>query len=118
MTNNEVLDILSLQLMATLGTDYKKCWVEGDATITLVAKGVPVTENLDNGDKLNKAMNTENLDIILGFREPVRLGVAKGAMKATVVKFEVYKFEDAVKLVKEGIKIGGKLRTVEEYVGY
>ena len=118
LTNDEVLDILGPQLMATLGTDYEKCWVEGEATITLVAKGVPVTANLDNGDKLNKAMNTENPDIVLGFREPVRLGVAKGAMKAMVVKFEVYKFEDAVKLVKEGIKVGGKVRTDEEYVGY
>ena len=118
MTNDEVLDILGPQLTAMQGIDYKKCWVEGEATITLVAKGVPVTTNLDNGDKLNKAMNTENPGITLGFREPVRLGVAKGAMKATVVKFEVYKFEDAMKLVKKGIKIGGKVRTVEEYVGY
>ena len=118
MTNEEVLDILSPQLTATLGIDYEKCWVEGEATITLVVKGVPVTVNLDSGNKLNKVMNVENPDIILGFREPVRLGVAKGAMKSTVVKFKVYKFEDAVKLVKEGIKIGGKVRTVEEYVGY
>ena len=89
MTNDEVLDILGPQLTATLGTDYKKCWVEGEVTITLVVKGVPVMANLDNGDKLNKAMNTENPDITLGFREPVRLGVAKEAMKATAVKFEV-----------------------------
>src|SRR5258705_14004162 len=73
LTNDEVLNILGPQLTAVLGRDYKRCWVEGDATISLVAKGVPVTLDLDNGDKLNKAMNTENPEIELGFREPERL---------------------------------------------
>ena len=43
--------------------------------------------------------------------------MAKGAVKATVVKFEVYALDDAAKLVKEGIKIGGKVRVVEEFRG-
>ena len=43
--------------------------------------------------------------------------MAKGAVKATVVKFEVYELGDAAKLVKEGIKIGGKVRIVEEFRG-
>ena len=43
--------------------------------------------------------------------------MAKGVVKAIVVKFEVYKLGDAVKLVKEGIRIGGKVRMVEKFRG-
>ena len=63
--------------------------------MTLVARSVPTGPELDNGEKLGRAMKEENPGIKLGFRNPVRLrgqawgGMAKGAVKATVVKFEV-----------------------------
>ena len=91
--------------------------------MTLVARSVLTGPDLDNGEKLGKAMKEENPGIKLGFRDPVRLGgqawggMVKGAVKATVVKFEVYELADAAKLVKEGIKIGGKVKIVEEFRG-
>ena len=88
--------MLSPQLEAILGDEFLRCWVEGDSTVTLVARSVPTGPELDNGEKLVKAMKEENPGIKLGFRDLVRLGRqawggrAKGAVKATVVKFEVY----------------------------
>ena len=71
--DEEILQVLSLQLEAILGEDFVKCWVEGDSTVTLVARSVPMGPELDNGEKLGKAMKEENPEIKLGFREPVRL---------------------------------------------
>ena len=108
---------------AILGDEFLRCWVEGDSTVTLVARSVPTGPKLDNGEKLVKAMKEENPGIKLGFHDLVRLGgqawggMAKGAVKATVVKFEVYEIGDAARLVKEGIKIRGKVRMVEEFRG-
>ena len=98
-------------------------WVEGDSTVTLVVRSVPTGLGLDNGEKLGRVMRDKNLEIKLGFRNPGRLegqawgGIAKGTVKAKVVKFEVYELSDAVKWVKEGIKIGGKVIMVEEFRG-
>ena len=121
--DEEILQVLSPQLEAILRDEFVRCWVEGDSTVTLVARSILTGPELDNGEKLGKAMKEENPGIKLGFRDLVRLsgqawgGMAKGAVKATVVKFEVYELSDAAKLVKNGIKIGGKVRIVEEFRG-
>ena len=118
LTDEEVIEVLVPQLKSILGDELMRCWVEGTSTVSLVARGVPVTEELSTEDKLGKVMKEENPSISLGFRDPVRLGgQALGGAKATVVRFEVYEIEDAIKLIKEGIKIGGKMRTVEEFKG-
>ena len=104
--DEEILQVLSPQLEAILEEEFVRYWVEGNSTVTLVARSVPTGPELDNGEKLGKAMKEENPGIKLGFRDPVRLrgqawgGMAKGAVKATVVKFEVYELGDAAKLVK------------------
>ena len=71
--DEEILQVLSPQLEAMFGEEFVMCWVEGDSTVTLVARSVPMGPELDNGEKLGKAMKEENPEIKLGFREPVRL---------------------------------------------
>ena len=121
--DEEILQVLSPQLEAVLEEEFVRCWVEGDSMVTLMARSVLAGLKLDNSEKLGKAMKEENPGIKLGFRDPVRLrgqawgGMVKGAVKATVVKFEVYELGDTAKLVKEGIKIRGKVKAVEEFRG-
>ena len=76
-----------------------------------------MAEDLE-GDKLVKAMSEENREIKWGIRAPVRLGnrayaVPAAGIKATVVRFEVHRIENAERLIKERVKIGGKVRKVE-----
>ena len=79
----------------------------------LVAIGVPVSKELVGG-KLTEAMEKENQGIKWVVRALERLGGAWGkAQKATIVSFKVHDYDDAVKLVKEGIMVGGKKRHVE-----
>ena len=79
----------------------------------LVASGVPVTAELKVG-KLAEAMEKENKGIKWAARDPTHLGEAWGrTQRATVVSFEVYDYDDAAKLIKEEIMIGGKKRHME-----
>ena len=113
ITNDEITDFLHIQLTAILKDNFEKCWIEGKGIIRLVASGVPVTEEL-TGEKLAEAMEKENKDIKWAVRAPTRLGGAWGkSQKATVVSFEVHDIEDAKKLIREGIMIGGKKKHVE-----
>ena len=86
--------------------------------MSLITRGVPVSEEIGTEDSLGKAMKEENLSCSLGFRDPVRLGrQAWGGAKITVMRFKVYEIEDAIKVIKEGIQFGGKMSSVEEFKG-
>ena len=113
ITDEEVTAFLHTQLTAILKEDFERCWIEGKGVTRLVATGVPVSEELA-GEKLAEAMEKENREIKWAVRAPERLGGAWGkAQKATIVSFEVHNYDDAAKLIKEGIMIGGKRRHVE-----
>ena len=89
--------------------------MEGKGVTRLVASGVPISAELE-GEKLAEAMEKENKGIKWAVRAPSRLGAAWGkAQKVTVVSFEVHDYDDATRLVKEGIMIGEKNRRVELY---
>ena len=97
----------------TLKEDLERCWIEGKGVTRLVATGVPVSEELAGG-KLAEAMEKETGGIKWAVRAPERLGGAWGkTQKATIVSFKVHDYDDAAKLIKEGIMIGGKKRHVE-----
>ena len=113
ITDEEVIDFLHIQLTAILKEDFERCWVEGKEVTRLVATGVPVSEELAGG-KLAEVMEKENGRIKWAVRALERLGGAWGkTQKATVVSFQVHDYDDATKLIKEGIMIGGKKRYVE-----
>ena len=113
ITDEEITAFLDTQLTAVFKDDYERCWVEGKGVTRLVASGVPVSAELE-GEKLAEAMERENKGIKWAVRAPSHLGAAWGkAQKATVVSFEVHDYDDATRLIKEGIMIGGKNRHVE-----
>ena len=113
ITDEEITAFLDTQRAAVLKDDYERCWVEGKGVTRLVASGVPVSAELE-GEKLAEAMERENKGIKWAVRAPSRLGAAWGkAQKVTVVSFEVHNYDDAMRLIKEGIMIGGKNRCME-----
>ena len=82
--DEEILQVLSPQLEAILGDEFLRCWVEGDSTVTLVARSIPTGPELDNGEKLGRAMKEENPGIKLGFRDLVRLGCNAGVIAGVI----------------------------------
>lgn len=53
-----------------------------------MARGVPVVDTLDSGDKLGRAMREENGNIALGFREPSRFGGQTGTRLGLCIEGE------------------------------
>ena len=112
-TDEEVTDFLYIQLTVILKEDFERYWIEGKRVTRLIATGVLVSEELAGG-KLVEAMEKENGGIKWAVRAPERLGGAWGkTQKATIVSCEVHDYNNAAKLIKEGIMIGGKKRHVE-----